>query len=119
MYQPIALEIYRNILHRKLHRGVEVRPAGFVIQPNLFWFVAVSSCLISDKNIPEQFGIVLIKSPRAKQNFDPLVLLQDSSSCVENLDTVLLRLKQKYSDDYYEETQMCMGLSGISCADFL
>ena len=40
MYQPIALEIYRNVLRHKLHRDVEVRPAGFVIQPNLFWLVA-------------------------------------------------------------------------------
>ena len=48
MYQPIDLEIYSNIL--------------FVIQPNLFWLVAAPSGLISDKNIPEQFGIVLVKS---------------------------------------------------------
>ena len=33
----------------------------------LFWLVTVPSGLISDKNIPEQFGIVLIKSPRRKQ----------------------------------------------------
>ena len=66
MYQPIALEIYRNILRHKLHRDVEVRPAGFVIQPIIFWLVAAPSGLISDKNIPEQFGIVLRKSPRVK-----------------------------------------------------
>ena len=75
MYQPIALEIYRNILCHKLHRDVEVRPAGFVIQSNLFWLVAAPSGLISDKNIPEQFGIVLIKCPRGKRNFDLFVLL--------------------------------------------
>ena len=75
MYKPIALEFYRNILRHKLHPDVEVRPAGFVIQPNLFWSVDIPSGLISDKNIPEQFGIVLIKSPRAKRNFDPFVLL--------------------------------------------
>ena len=103
MYQPIALEIYRNILRRKLHRDVEIRPAGFFIQPNLFWFVAVRRSLISDKNIPEQFGIVLIMSPRAKRNFDPFVLLQDSSFLVKKLVTDLLRLKQKHSDGYYEE----------------
>ena len=97
MYQPIALEIYRNILRHKLHRDVEVRPAGFVIQPNLFWLVAAPSGLISDKNIPEQFGIVFVKSPRAKRNFDPFILLQDSSFCVEKLDTDLLCLKQKHS----------------------
>ena len=51
LYQPIALEIYRKILRHKLHR--EVRPAGFVTQPNLFWLVAILSGLISDKNIPE------------------------------------------------------------------
>ena len=39
--QPIALKIYRNILRHKLRRGVEVRPAGFVIQPNFFWLVTV------------------------------------------------------------------------------
>ena len=82
---------------------MEIRPAGFFIQPNLFWFVAVSRGLISNKNIPEQFGIVLIMSPRAKRNFDPFVLLQDSSFRVEKLDTDLLRLKQKHSDGYYEE----------------
>ena len=102
MYQPIALAIYRNTLGHKLHRDVEVRPAEFVIQPNLFWLVAAPSGLISDKNIPEQFGIVLVKSPRAKRNFDPFVLLQDSSFSVEKLDTDLLCLKQKHSDDYYD-----------------
>ena len=113
MYQPIALEIYRNILRHKLHRDVEVRPARFVIQPNLFWLVAAPSGLISDKYIPEQFGIVLSKTPRAKRNFDPFVLLQDSLFCVEKLDTDLLYLKQKHSDGYYEEIQVCMGLSGV------
>ena len=54
------LEIYRNILCHKLHRDVEVRPAGFGIEQNLFWLVVVASGLINGKNIPEQFGIVLI-----------------------------------------------------------
>ena len=119
MYQPIAIEVYRNILRHKLHRDVEVRPAGFAIQPNLFWLVAISSGFISDKNIPQQFGIVLIKSPRAKRILDPFVLLQDSSFCVEKLDTDLPCLNQKHSEGYYEEIQMCMGLSGVSYADFV
>ena len=98
---------------------MEVRPAGFVIQSNLFWLVAIPSGFISNRNIPEQFGIVLIKSTRAKRNFDSFVLLQDSSFCVEKLDTDLLCLKQKHSDGDYEETQMCMVLSGVSYADFV
>ena len=53
-----------------------------------FVLVAVPSVLISDKNIAEEFGIVLIKSPRAKRNFDPFLLLYDSSFCVENLDSI-------------------------------
>lgn len=52
---------------------------------------------------------VLIKSPRAKRNFDLLVLLQNSIFCVEKLDTDLLYLKQAHSDGYYEEIQMCIG----------
>ena len=98
---------------------MEVRPAGFAIQSNLFWLVAISSGFISDKNIPEQFGIVLIKSPRGKRSLDPFVLLQDSSFCVEKLDTDLPCLNQKHSEGYYEEIQMCMGLSGVSYADFV
>ena len=81
----------------------------------MFWLVTVPSGLISEKNIPEQFGIVLIKSPRAKRNFDPFVLIQDSSFYAEKLDADLLCLKQ----NYYEAIQMCMGLSGVSCADFV
>ena len=116
MYPAIAREIYSNILRHKLHQDVEVTPTGFAIQPN--WLVAGPSGLISDENIPQQFRIVLIKSPRVKQNFEPFVLLQDSSFCVEKLDTDLLCLKQKHSDDYAEEIQMCMGLSGVSYAEF-
>ena len=119
MYQPIAGEIYTNILRHKLHRDVEVRPAGFVIQLNLFWLVTVPSGLIGGKNIPEQFGIVLIKFPRAKRNFDLFVLLQDSSFCVEKLNTDLPCLKKKLSDCYYEEIQMCMGLSGVPYVDIV
>ena len=57
MDQHIALEIYGNILCHKLHRDVEFRPAGFGIEQNLFWLVAVASGLINGKNIPEQFGL--------------------------------------------------------------
>ena len=85
----------------------------------MFWLVTVPSGLISDKNIPEQFGMVLIKSPRVKGNFNLFVLLQDSSFCVEKLDTDLLCMKQKYSKGYYEEIQMCKGLLGVSYADFV
>ena len=52
-------------------------------------------------------------------NFGPFVLLQDSSFCVEKLNTDLNCLKQKHSDGYYEEIQMCMGLSGVSYSDFV
>ena len=93
---------------------MQVRPTGFVIQPNLFWLVTISSAFISDKNIPEQSGIVLIKSPREKQ-----ISTQGSSFCVEKSDTVLFCLKQKHAECYYEEIQMYMGLSGVSYAEFV
>ena len=85
----------------------------------MFWLLTVPNSSINDKNIPEQFGIALIKFPRAERNFDPFVLLQDSSFCAEKLDTDLLCLKQKHSDGHYEETQMCMGLSDYSYVDFV
>ena len=78
----------------------------------------VPSGLISDKIIPEQFGIILIKSPRAKR-ISTHLLYYKIPHIVEKLDTDLICLKQKHSDGYYEETQMCMGLSGVSYADFV
>ena len=70
MYQHIAFDIYKNILHHKLHQNVKVK---LIIQPNLFWLVAIPSAFVSDKNIPEQFGIVSITYFRAKGNFDNFV----------------------------------------------
>ena len=38
---------------------------------------------------------------------------------MEKLDTDLICLKQNYSGGYYEEIQLCMGLSDVSYADFV
>ena len=38
---------------------------------------------------------------------------------MEKLGTDLLCLKQNHSDGYYEETQMCIGLSGVSYTNFV
>ena len=97
IWMPIQLKLWKQRI------SLNSKASATVVQRRknaLFWLVAV----------PEQFGIVLIKSPRAKGNFDLFVLLQDSSFCVEKLDTDLLCLKQKYSDGYNEEIQMYMGL---------
>ena len=37
----------------------------------------------------------------------------------KKLDTDLICLKQNHSDGYYKQIQMCMGLSGVSYADFV
>ena len=97
IWMPIQLKLWKQRI------SLNSKASATVVQRRknaLFWLVAV----------PEQFGIVLIKSPRAKGYFDLFVLLQDSSFCVEKLDTDLLCLKQKYSDGYNEEIQMYMGL---------
>ena len=46
-------------------------------------------------------------------------MLQDSSFCVEKLDTDLLCLKQKHSKGNYKEIQMCKGVLGVSYGDFV
>ena len=97
IWMPIQLKLWKQRI------SLNSKASATVVQRRknaLFWLVAV----------PEQFGIALIKSPRAKGDFDLFVLLQDSSFCVEKLDTDLLCLKQKYSDGYNEEIQMYMGL---------
>ena len=97
IWMPIQLKLWKQRI------SLNSKASATVVQRRknaLFWLVAV----------PEQFGIALIKSPRAKGNFDLFVLLQDSSFCVEKLDTDLLCLKQKYSDGHNEEIKMYMGL---------
>ena len=116
IWMPIKFKLWKQSisLNSKVSTTLEWRRKNA-----LFWLVTVPSGLISDKNIPEQFGIVLIKSPRAKGNLNLFVLLQDSSFCVEKLDTDLLCLKQKHSKGYYKEIQMCKELFGVSYADFV
>ena len=115
IWMPIKFKLWKQSisLNSKVSTTLEWRRKNA-----LFWLVTVPSGFISDKNIPEQFGVVFIKSPRAKRNFNSLVLLQDSSFCVEKLDTDLLCLQQKHSNGYYEDIQMGKGLLGVSYADF-
>ena len=47
----------KQILKDQIKRDMEVRPAGFVIQPNLFWLVAILSGLISDKIFQSNLGL--------------------------------------------------------------
>ena len=66
-----------------------------------------------------QSNLGLFSSSLLERNeISTLVLLQDSSFCVEKLGTDLLCLKQN-SDGCYEETQMCIGLSGVSYTNFV
>ena len=85
----------------------------------LFWLPTVPGGLISDKNIPEQFGIVLVESPRAERNFDPFVLVQDSSFCVEKLCTDLLCFEAKTFWRLLWRNTNVYGFIRCSYADFV
>ena len=45
-YDEIARERYHNVMCFHLNRDVQLREAGFVIQPHLPWIVAASDGLI-------------------------------------------------------------------------
>ena len=75
IYQPIAIETYKDVMKYYLERDVEVHPSGYMIQPALFWLAAHSTGLISYKSDERFFGLVEIKSPQTKKNSPPCLTI--------------------------------------------
>lgn len=115
-YEPIARQVYQNVLNYKLNRNCTVRETGCVIQPNLPWLLASPDGLVVD---PDGIGLIEIKCPKSKANHTLKEMLGDKSFYVGENDDGTLYLKEKHSYGYFTQIQMAMGLSGISFCDFV
>ena len=110
---------YENVLHFNLHRDVDCRSAGCVIQPLLPWVVATPYAFISDRSKSgDRFGSICIYWPYRKRHSTAKELLVDKSFCVERRNGKLI-LKKDHHDGFYTRMQFEMGLCGVSYGDFL
>ena len=65
-----------------LNRNIDIREAGLVLQPKLFWLAATLDGLVSDKSNEDirQIGLIEIKCPKSKKNSKINDLVHDQSS---------------------------------------
>ena len=115
----VVMEFYENVLRFNMHRDVDCRPAGCIIQPSLPWIVATPYAFISDRSKSGcRFGIIDICCPYRKRNSSAKELLSDKSFCVTKENGKLI-LKKDHHDGFYTRIQLEMGLCGASFGDFL
>ena len=112
--EPIARDIYQEIMNVKLKREVIIRETGLVIQPYLFWLAASPDGMVSDIYDPNVFGIIEIKCPESKRNMTPEEAVADKSFYVGVDENGIPFLKVGHSYGYYTQVQMAMGLCQTS-----
>ena len=117
-YEPIAHTKYVDIMKYCFNRDIDVREAGIVIQPNLFWLAASPDGLISDKTDDTGFGLIEIKCPKSKKNQNVRNLVNDPTFYVELINDEPV-LKRDHPNGYFSQIQMAMGLAGIEYCDFI
>ena len=115
-YEPIARNLYKNVMDYKLKHKCSVRETGCVVQPNLPWLLASPDGLVVDC---EDVGLIEIKCPKTKANHTLEQLLADEKFYVGRLKDGTLYLKKAHSYGYYTQIQMAMGMCGLSFCDFI
>ena len=66
--EPIARQIYIDVMKSKLKHNVSVRETGIVIQPLLYWLAASPDGLITDESTTPIFRLIESKCPFSKRN---------------------------------------------------
>ena len=117
-FEPIARQIYIDVMKFKLKHNVSVRETGIVIQPLLYWLAASPDGLITDESSTPILGLIEIKCPFSKRNLHPQDMLKDKNFYVELRDG-MPHLKEEHSNGYYSQIQMAMGLSQLKFCDFI
>ena len=116
-YNEIARERYHNVMCFYLNRDVQLRKAGFVIQPHLPWIVATPDGLISDASSSnDAIGILRIVCPRSLRNSDIEDILSDPNFFIDENKGVLV-LKRDHHEGHFTNCQLQMGLCGASFCD--
>ena len=116
-YNEIARGRYHNVMCLYLNRDVQLREAGFVIQPHLPWIVATPDGLISDaSNSNDVIGILRIVCPRSLRNSDIEDILSDPNFFIEENKGVLV-LKRDHHEEHFTNCQLQMDPCGASFCD--
>ena len=117
-FEPVARELYVDVMKHKLNRHVFIRETGIVIQPNLYWLAASPDGLVKDSNNNPNIGLLEIKCPKSKRNSTPQELLGDQSFCIGIYDGQPY-LKKTHGNGYCTQIQMVMGLAHATFCDFI
>ena len=117
-FEPIATELYVDVMKHKLNRHVFIRETGIVIQPNLYWLAASPDGLVKDSNNNPNIGLLEIKCPKSKRNSTPQELLGDQSFYIGIYDGQPY-LKKTHGNGYCTQIQMAMGLAHATFCDFI
>ena len=117
-FEPIAKQIYIDVMKFKLKQNVSVRETGLVIQPLLYWLAASPDGLITDEISTPILGLIEIKYPFSKSNLHPQDMLSDKNFYVEIRDG-MPHLKEEHSNGYCSQIQIAMGLSQLKFCDFI
>ena len=100
-----------------LNCDVQLREAGFVIQPHLPWIVATPDGLMSDtSNNNDAIGILRIVCPRSLRNSDIEDILSDPNFFIEENKGVPV-LKRDHHEGRLTNCQLQMALCGASFCD--
>ena len=117
-FEPIARQIYINVMKFKLKHNVSVRETGIMIQLLLYWLAASPDGLITDESATPIFWLIEIKCPISEHNLHAQDAFRDKNLCVELRDG-MPPLKEKYTNVYYSQIQITMGLSQLKFRDFI
>ena len=117
-FEPIARQIYIDVMKSKLKHNVSVRETSIVIQPLLYWLAASPDGLITDERATPIFGLIEIKCLISKRNLHPQDMLKDKNFYVE-LQDGMPHLKEEHSNGYYSQIQIAMGLSQLKFCDLI
>ena len=90
IYEPVASEIYIDVMKFHLGRNIDVRDSDLVFQPKLFWLAASPDDLVSDmsNDIIIKIGLIEIKCPKSKKSSKINDLVNDQSFYVKYEDRV-------------------------------
>ena len=117
-FEPIARDIYKDIMKHKLNHSIKCRETGIVIQPKLPWLAASPDGMLINGELNNEIGLIEIKCPWSKRNYTPKELVLDKSFYVKiKNDKPVLR--KKHENGYYTQIQIALGISQVTFCDFI
>ena len=106
-FEPIARQIYIDVIKLKLKHNFSVGETSIVIHPLLYWLAASPDEFITGESGTLIFGSIEIKCTFSKRNLDPEDMLKDKSFYVE-LQDGMPHIKEEHSNGYHSQIKMAM-----------